>query len=152
MGFCFDIFIILVGLTFFGVLIVNIVLPSIIIHQKIKNTFKDALDYNHHQHLYLSLSTDQIFDSVPLTFGNTSYYSKKTFSHNKWKGTKVYGRELETTYLSLLEKNSVPKGNQCLEGSHQCGILDTVENILCLDNSQQCPINDIVITNTNILL
>ena len=60
----------------------------------------------------------------------------------------LYAKQLDSTYSNLLEKKSISKENQCPEGSHQCGILDTVENILCLENSQQCPINAMVITNT----
>ena len=145
---CVDCISILLLLSFLGVMIVNIVLSSIIIHQKIKNSFKEALNHNQNQHLLLSLSTEQFFGSSPLSFGSTSYYTKDKVPHTKWKGTTLYANQLESNYLSLLDKQSISKDNQCPEGSHQCGILDTVDNVLCLENSQQCPINDMIITNT----
>ena len=145
---CVDCISFLTFLCFLGIMIVNIVLSSIIIHQKIKNSFKEALDHNQNQHLLLSLSTEEFFGSSPLSFGSTSYYTKDKVPHTKWKGTTLYANQLDSNYLSLLDKKSISKDNQCPEGSHQCGILDTVDNVLCLENSQQCPINDMIITNT----
>ena len=52
------------------------------------------------------------------------------------------------SYLSLLYNNSVSKGEQCEDGYKQCGILDTVGNILCLPYNSDCPLNDIMITNS----
>ena len=143
---CVDCISFLAFLCFLGIMIVNIVLSSIIIHQKITNSFKEAL--NHNQHLLLSLSVEQFFGSSPLSFGSTSYYTKDKVPHTKWKGTTLYANQLDSNYLSLLDSKSISKDNQCPEGSHQCGILDTVDNVLCLENSQQCPINDMIITNT----
>ena len=51
------------------------------------------------------------------------------------------------SYLSLLD-NSAPKGEQCKAGYKQCGILDTVGNILCFPYDSECPINDIFMTNS----
>ena len=147
-GCCVDCISMLLLLSFLGVMIVNIVLSSIIIHQKIKNSFKEALNHNQNQHLLLSLSTEEFFGSSPLSFGSTSYYTKDKVPHTKWKGMTLYANQLESNYLSLLDKKSISKDNQCPEGSHQCGILDTVDNVFCLENSQQCPINDLIITNT----
>ena len=51
---------------------------------------------------------------------------------------------MNETYQSLLEK-SVPKGEKCLEGYKQCGILDSLNNIMCIEEDKQCPVNLIVV-------
>ena len=52
----------------------------------------------------------------------------------------------ELKYLEYL-KNSVKKGGSCPQGFKQCGILDTLDNILCLPENEECPLNFFVITN-----
>ncbi len=41
--------------------------------------------------------------------------------------------------------NSVPFNSKCKEGYKQCGILDTLNQILCLKENESCPINDFYI-------
>jgi hypothetical protein len=53
----------------------------------------------------------------------------------------------ELKYLDYL-KNSVKKGEPCSEGYKQCGILDTLNNVLCLAENETCPLNFFIITNT----
>ena len=47
---------------------------------------------------------------------------------------------LPTNYQSLLK---VITKDGCAEGYRQCGILDTIGNILCIDETYDCPINKI---------
>lgn len=41
----------------------------------------------------------------------------------------------------------VPKNKKCPKGKKQCGILDSLGNILCLNETEACPLNDILIDN-----
>ena len=45
------------------------------------------------------------------------------------------------------DKNSL--NNICEEGYKPCGILDTMDNIVCLPNKYSCPLNDIIISKNN---
>ena len=45
------------------------------------------------------------------------------------------------------DKNSL--NNICEEGYRPCGILDTMNNILCFPKKYNCPLNDIIISNNN---
>ena len=45
------------------------------------------------------------------------------------------------TYESLL-KSSVLKGQQCPTDYKQCGVLDTLDNIMCVSKDVSCPINN----------
>ena len=45
------------------------------------------------------------------------------------------------------DKNSL--NNICEEGYKPCGILDTLNNILCLPNQYNCPLNDMIISKNN---
>lgn len=51
---------------------------------------------------------------------------------------------MNETYQSLLEK-AVSKGEKCPEGYKQCGILDSLNNIMCIEEDKQCPVNLIVV-------
>ena len=48
--------------------------------------------------------------------------------------------------LETFQKYLIVKEHQkCPKGKKQCGILDSLGNILCLNENQNCPINDIII-------
>lgn len=49
----------------------------------------------------------------------------------------------DSTYESLLE-SSVKKGEQCPTNYKQCGILDTLDNIMCIKEDLECPINMLI--------
>ena len=50
--------------------------------------------------------------------------------------------------LYTFQKNLiVPSYKPCPKGKKKCGILDSLDNILCLNESEKCPINDIIINN-----
>ena len=56
----------------------------------------------------------------------------------------------DSTYESLLT-SSVKKGEPCPDNTKQCGILDTLGNIMCIDVNSECPINLILMTEDNII-
>ena len=49
--------------------------------------------------------------------------------------------------LNLNDENSL--NNICENGFKPCGILDTLNNILCLPNKYNCPLNDLIISSQN---
>ena len=52
----------------------------------------------------------------------------------------AYYKLSSKTYYDYLE-TAVSKNEECPENYHQCGILDTVGNKMCLRNEEECPIN-----------
>ena len=65
--------------------------------------------------------------------------------------TFFYQDILKRNYLDLLKQISSFDKNKC-EGSYKkCGILDNLNNPLCIENENECPINDIVINNNKSL-
>ena len=45
--------------------------------------------------------------------------------------------------------NSVGEGEKCPLNFKKCGILDTLNNILCIEDNLDCPINKLIINNKN---
>ena len=71
-----------------------------------------------------------------------------------WKNgvfcSKYYNQtEIGSGYLSLLN-NSVYQNEECKEGYKKCGKLDDNGNYLCIPNEEECPINDIIISETEL--
>ena len=81
---------------------------------------------------------------------------KRVYSVNpsyiyKIYNTFFYQEILKRNYLDLLKQISSFDKNKC-EGSYKkCGILDNLNNPLCIENENECPINDIVINNNKSL-
>lgn len=66
----------------------------------------------------------------------------------RWRNKQFYINSNKEKYTyKYLAKNSVPYNEECKEGYKKCGLLDTMNNILCLENDEECPINDLIITN-----
>lgn len=151
------------------VFIASISLSIYVTTQRIKKSLLDDIPINQDHRLLFSLSFSNKINALPLTLGqyyinkNTeltigillvefqffSLKSKRKASITQWKGKSLYNQKSNVNYMSLLDSYSVPSGQQCKEGYHQCGILDTLGNILCLESGQPCPINDIIMTHTN---
>ena len=56
------------------------------------------------------------------------------------------------TYIDLLKNNKLkPKGQPCDSGYRSCGIVDSLENQLCIKDEEQCPITEIDIENLEYL-
>ena len=163
-----NIFIIIVTIYSACVYILNVALSSVVIHRQVKNSLSEDIEYNQNHSLFFSLSDKHVLNTFPFNFGpyliyvlheatctdsdgysyDCSYYVKTPVDIFIWKGISLYATESDVSYLSLLYNNSVSKEEQCEDGYKQCGILDTVGNILCLPNDSECPINDIIITNS----
>ena len=65
-----------------------------------------------------------------------------------WKGKEFLSTVLDSSYnYSSLLSHSVKKGEECKEGYKKCGILDTMNNVMCLKEEQTCPINLLFVTD-----
>ena len=66
----------------------------------------------------------------------------------KWKGIE-FTSSLDPYYsYSNLLKLSVTSNEKCPSNKKQCGILDTMNNKMCIDKKKECPINLIIRTYT----
>lgn len=71
-----------------------------------------------------------------------------SIEYTKWRGKTLYTSNKTSLYeYSSLFNQSVSYGEQCPMGKKQCGILDTMNNIMCIDKEEICPINLIIFTN-----
>ncbi len=41
----------------------------------------------------------------------------------------------------MFDGSIISKNESCQEGKKNCGIIDSIENILCIDKDEDCPIN-----------
>ena len=65
------------------------------------------------------------------------YYREKIFSGKRYK-----------SYDDLIKNNLIiQKQNNCPIGMKKCGIIDSLDNILCMNKYDDCPINDIIINS-----
>ena len=68
--------------------------------------------------------------------------------------SKIYGKyfyyEKYQIYQELLNNGNIIKNNeQCKDGYQNCGIIDTLNQSLCLPTNIECPLNDIEIISDN---
>jgi hypothetical protein len=72
------------------------------------------------------------------------FYHKKIHAHklNNWKGKTFCGQRINSNYLnfSIVESNS-----NCPSKEKSCGIIDSLNNTLCVSIDSQCPINDVIV-------
>ena len=75
--------------------------------------------------------------------------SAKQIDITNWKGKKLYTSDTDVsyTYSSLF---TVSSGKECNEGKKKCGVLDTMNNTMCIDKDKECPINLILLSNSSI--
>ena len=58
-----------------------------------------------------------------------------------YKGISICGLT-KGNYLNLLNQGAIVEKNEiCPEGKKSCGIIDSIDNILCIDNNEDCPIS-----------
>ena len=78
-----------------------------------------------------------------LKINQTNFYSwnNHTFCTENYK---------EMKYVNLV-KMSVKSNEKCQNGMKRCGIIDTINQILCLPENEECPINHIVINNKELM-
>ena len=71
---------------------------------------------------------------------------KKPINYYFYKGRIFCKQKLNYNYYTYLKFSTV--GN-CPEGFKQCGILDSLNRIMCLKESEKCPINKVIINNNS---
>ena len=77
--------------------------------------------------------------------------SAKQIDITNWKGKKLYTSDIDVTYTySSLFNNSAPSGKECNDGKKKCGLLDTMNNTMCIDKDKECPINFIIVSNSSV--
>jgi len=62
---------------------------------------------------------------------------------NLWRGKNICLKRGDTSYekSDLLSKVQLIKGNGCPDKKKICGVIDTLDNLLCIDEKLSCPIN-----------
>ena len=76
----------------------------------------------------------------------TNVSSTSSVSIKKWKG-KTFSANTSISF-DYLFNNTVPFGDECPSGKKKCGLLDTMDNVLCLDEKKECPINFMLFSNS----
>lgn len=68
-------------------------------------------------------------------------------TYSIWRNQHLCGRRMKnTTYLNLYY---CKKGDVCKTGYKQCGLVDTLENRICIKIEEQCPLNFIKIVSAD---
>ena len=83
--------------------------------------------------------------------GCKKVYSNQGISLFNIYNTYFYQETLKRNYLDLLKQISSFNKSECEGGYKKCGILDTLNNPLCIEKENDCPINDIIINNQSSL-
>ena len=78
---------------------------------------------------------------------NCEEVKERTSSFTTWKKTKVIPTHSEYSYLELLNL-SVSSTEDCPSNLKQCGLLDTINNKMCIDKDKECPINMLIYKKT----
>ena len=142
-------------LHFVGLILLFLFLFLPIYNYSLNTMMEIQKDYHSHPILsispFLSSPSNSHLKSFLLEQENSFYKTKKCkkakrslVEKTNIDRTFVEFDYMNETYQSLLEK-SVPKGEKCLEGYKQCGILDSLNNIMCIEEDKQCPVNLIVV-------
>ena len=79
--------------------------------------------------------------------------AKKPRIYTKINSNYICVKKSNITYIDLMKSNQIlPKDKECPKNYIKCGIIDTLENILCIPNNETCPIklNDIINKNNEI--
>lgn len=67
--------------------------------------------------------------------------AKKNISMKKWKGSYFCGSSIKPK--SYFELNLVNKNERCSQKYKKCGIIDSLQNYLCVPENEICPLNKI---------
>ena len=148
-----------------SVLITNITLCSMVIYRKMQPIEYKELESNYERTPVFTMNAPSQENLTIIHIAIWTMNKAKCFNGKHgpycelhyigddiytWKENFFYSPSINSDkykYSSLI-KNSVHKGEKCKEGYKQCGIIDTMDNILCLEESDECPINYIVRSNT----
>ena len=77
-----------------------------------------------------------------------SLYANNPIPITKWKSTEFcvdYLNSSQYDYFNLLEKSTLTPEECINRGDKPCGILDKMNNILCLPQNETCPINSMIV-------
>jgi hypothetical protein len=66
--------------------------------------------------------------------------SRAPVPYTKWKGKTFCGNRVPASYLDLTIS---PRATSCPSGSRSCGIIDSLNNVMCVPTQTSCPLNDI---------
>ena len=67
--------------------------------------------------------------------------AKKPRIYTKINSNYICVKKSNITYIDLMKSNQIlPKDKECPKNYIKCGIIDTLENILCIPNNETCPI------------
>jgi hypothetical protein len=66
--------------------------------------------------------------------------------YSKWKDATLCAKRSNLNFTDF-SKYSVVKGRSCFGSFRQCGLMDTLGNVLCVESKSECPINKIIIQN-----
>jgi len=61
-----------------------------------------------------------------------------------WDGKLICAKRLDRSYFEYAKSKEY-----CKSWMRSCGVIDSLNNILCVDNTQKCPLNKIVFAETN---
>lgn len=70
---------------------------------------------------------------------------KPAIRWQNWRGKFICGKRQESSYLDLTISK---RAESCPTSMKSCGIIDTLNNVLCVKNSEACPMNSIQIDTT----
>lgn len=68
-------------------------------------------------------------------------HQNKSISLKKWKGSYFCGSSIKPK--SYFELNIVSKNERCSQKYKKCGIIDSLNNYLCIPENEMCPLNKI---------
>lgn len=148
-----------------SVLIINITLCSMVIYRKMQPREYKDLENNYNKVPIFTINAPSqenlsVLQIAIWTMNKAKCYQGKhgPYCENSYSGEAIYTWKEIFFYspsidndkykYSTLIKNSVAKGEKCKEGYKQCGIIDTMNNILCLEEGDECPINFIIKSNS----
>ena len=132
----------------------NFFLTMVLFLNNRKITMRTEIQKDYVSSPFLSIASNDISDSLllpsPICF-KAKYSCLRGYRYLR-SNTTIDSKVLSFVYMDSVYKNlletSVKKGEKCKEGYKQCGILDSLDNIMCIKEEQQCPINRIVIDTT----
>ena len=67
--------------------------------------------------------------------------NEKSFS--LWRGNNLCAKSIKTRYekFEMISKNKILNGEVCPLNHKACGVIDTLNNYLCVKNEDNCPVN-----------
>ena len=105
-------------------------------------TYKGCI-INYDVSIYYGYCPDMYEIISPINPINFYYWKGKAFQYDNSPNISSY-----YDYFNLLNL-SVSSNEECPSDLKQCGLLDTMNNKMCIDKDKECPINMIIMKNTS---